>query len=378
MTLWMAWRFYIVDGLLGRWFGNDNDQPGTIDMYVQCRRTPFTYFYQEWRDLVRRFGFLLFGFGLGVFLTREVDGRKPEVHKVVSAVESVGNGSAVLDTRELINKDLDLHELKKGTIQKHPELIIVSEDDETNVKEKESEVVKPSGSATTPKVKTYNFVKGHTTARVNVRKGPGTNYGIYEVINANTNIKFAKYNSKWSIVKYKNKTAYIYTKYISKKKANVKKKTSSSTKSVYAKSVTLKGPSVSGKQKSYMSYRAITARASKQFQLQKKAYTGNYGIRMINGRYLVAVGSHYTKKVGQYLDIVLDNGTVIPCILGDRKADRHTDSSNRYTKHDKSVVEFIVDPSYLPSKVKKMGNISYAKKSWNSGVNKVIVYNKFV
>ena len=222
MTLWMAWRFYIVDGLLGRWFGNDNDQPGTIDMYVQCRRTPFTYFYQEWRDLVRRFGFLLFGFGLGVFLTREVDGRKPEVHKVVSAVESVGNGSAVLDTRELINKDLDLHELKKGTIQKHPELIIVSEDNETNVKEKESEVVKPSGSATTPKVKTYNFVKGHTTARVNVRKGPGTNYGIYEVVNANTNIKFAKYNSKWSIVKYKNKTAYIYTKYISKKKANVK------------------------------------------------------------------------------------------------------------------------------------------------------------
>ena len=178
MTLWMAWRFYIVDGLLGRWFGNDNDQPGTIDMYVQCRRTPFTYFYQEWRDLVRRFGFLLFGFGLGVFLTREVDSRKPEVHKVVSAVESVGNGSAVLDTRELINKDLDLHELKKGAIQKHPELIIVSEDDETNVKEKESEVVKPSGSATTPKVKTYNFVKGHTTTRVNVRKGPGTNYGI--------------------------------------------------------------------------------------------------------------------------------------------------------------------------------------------------------
>ena len=270
-----------------------------------------------------------------------------------------------------------IRHIKKLQENNPNDVIIVSEDDETNVKEKESEVVKPSGSATTPKVKTYNFVKGHTTARVNVRKGPGTNYGIYEVVNANTNIKFAKYNSKWSIVKYKNKTAYIYTKYISKKKANVKK-TSSSTKSVNAKSVTLKGPSVSGKQKSYMSYRAITAIASKQFQLQKKAYTGNYGIRMINGRYLVAVGSHYTKKVGQYLDIVLDNETVIPCILGDRKADRHTDSSNRYTKHDKSVVEFIVDPSYLPSKVKKMGNISYAKKSWNSGVDKVIVYNKFV
>ena len=51
MTLWMAWRFYIVEGLLGRWFGTDNDgdPSGTIDMYVQCRRTPFTYFYQEWR-----------------------------------------------------------------------------------------------------------------------------------------------------------------------------------------------------------------------------------------------------------------------------------------------------------------------------------------
>ena len=49
-----------------------------------------------------------------------------------------------------------------------------------------------------------------------------------------------------------------------------------------------------------------------------------------------------------------------------------------FNENDKSVVEFIVDPSFLSSNVKKMGNVSYAKKSWNSGVDKVIVYNKFV
>ena len=373
MTLWMAWRFYIVNGLLGRWFGV-KDQPGRIHLYMHKTRTPFTYIYQEWKNWLKRFGLIFLGFGLALFITREKDDKKPEDYQVVSNVEASGNGTAVLDTRDVFKEDLELHTVKKGVIKTHPNIIIVSEDKET-VK---SEEVKPSIPATTPKKKQYNFVKGYTTTRVNVRKGPGTKYDVHKVINKNTKVEYAKYNSKWSIIKYNNKTAYIYTKYISKKKPNVKKKTSSSTKTVNARSVTLKGPSVSGKQKSYMSYRAITARGSKQFQLQKKAYTGNYGIRMINGRYLVAVGSHYTKKVGQYLDIVLDNGTTIPCILGDQKADRHTDSSNRYTKHDKSVVEFIVNPSYLPSKVKKMGNVSYAKKSWNSGVNKVIVYNKFV
>ena len=73
------------------------------------------------------------------------------------------------------------------------------------------------------------------------------------------------------------------------------------------------------------------------------AYTGDYCIRMVDGRYLIALGTYYTSTIGQYVDIVLENGTVLPCILGDVKSPTHTDDTNRYQRWDKSVMEFIVD-----------------------------------
>lgn len=73
------------------------------------------------------------------------------------------------------------------------------------------------------------------------------------------------------------------------------------------------------------------------------AYTGDYDCRMVDGRYLIALGTYYTDTIGQYVDILLEDGTVIPCMLGDVKADTHTDENHQYQKWDKSVMEFIVD-----------------------------------
>lgn len=129
--------------------------------------------------------------------------------------------------------------------------------------------------------------------------------------------------------------------------------------------------------KSYMDYRSITYIESRQYELQNRyAETGNYGIRMVNGRYCVAVGSYFTDDVGQYLDLILEDGTVIPCILADQKADIHTDSNNIVTMHNGCMSEFIIDSNFLVDSVKKHGNISYCNDNWKSKVVEVRVYNK--
>lgn len=126
--------------------------------------------------------------------------------------------------------------------------------------------------------------------------------------------------------------------------------------------------------KSYMDYRCITSRNSRQYQLQvSAAYTGNYGIRMVNGRYCVAVGSYYTTTIGQYIDIELENGNVIQGILADCKDDDHTDSTNRINPNG-SVVEFVVDIEVLDDNAKILGDISCVN-GWDSKIVNIKVYD---
>lgn len=131
--------------------------------------------------------------------------------------------------------------------------------------------------------------------------------------------------------------------------------------------------------KSYMDYRAITNKSSQQFQLQKLyANTGNYGIRVVEDRYCIAVGTHFSASIGQYLDLILENGTVIPCVLADVKADIHTDSNNIITLHNGCVSEFVVDTSSLHNTAKRMGDVSYCCEEWNSPVVEIVVYEQNV
>lgn len=126
--------------------------------------------------------------------------------------------------------------------------------------------------------------------------------------------------------------------------------------------------------KSYMDYRRITNRNSRQYILQQRlAYTGNFGIRMVGDRYCVAVGSYYTTTVGQWIDIELENGTIIRGILADCKADKHTDSTNRVNPNG-SVVEFVVDTKALNNTTKITGDMSYVE-GWNSKVINIKVYD---
>jgi len=119
--------------------------------------------------------------------------------------------------------------------------------------------------------------------------------------------------------------------------------------------------------KTYMDYRKITNQSSKQWHLQQLAVTNDDGFRMFNGKYLIAVGSYYSKEVGKEFRITLADGFTFNAIVGDLKMDKHTDNNNQYMPENGNIVEFIVDVDKLDPLTKKLGDVS------NSGLKGKII-----
>lgn len=113
-----------------------------------------------------------------------------------------------------------------------------------------------------------------------------------------------------------------------------------------------------GSKKTYMSYKAITNTRSKQYQLQQQAVTDpNTGIRTIDGDYCVAIGSGWGCAVGDRILVTLEGGKTFNAIVADVKANAHTNSDNKTTTHDGSVIEFVVDIPSLPKAVRTSGSL---------------------
>lgn len=127
-------------------------------------------------------------------------------------------------------------------------------------------------------------------------------------------------------------------------------------------------------QKTYEYYSAITSKRSKQYQLQGYANTDEKGFRKIDDRYLVAIGTYFNAPVGTYVDVILENGTEIPCLVGDIKANKDTDTNNIFSKCG-CCSEFMVDKTFV-SLTGCRGDVSKVMDNWNSKVLKIRVYDK--
>lgn len=125
--------------------------------------------------------------------------------------------------------------------------------------------------------------------------------------------------------------------------------------------------------KTVLPYKAFGENTN-QKRLQLLCETNEVGLRMYDGRYTIAVGTYFGTAIGQYFDLVLENGIVIPCIMGDLKADIHTDERGLFTVASGCMTEFIVDQELLPNKC----SATYCYDTWNSKVVNVIVYDKYV
>lgn len=130
--------------------------------------------------------------------------------------------------------------------------------------------------------------------------------------------------------------------------------------------------------KSYMAYTAVTNKSSAQYKLlnSELAYTDpDTGIRMVDGRYCIAVGTGYCSKIGTKINLVLENGNVIKCILGDVKADQHTDSTNKFHTVDGSVAEFIVDKTIFNQKKDSSGTVNWIN-GFEGKITKVVIIDE--
>lgn len=199
---------------------------------------------------------------------------------------------------------------------------------------------------------------------LNIREKPNTDSDIIGMYYQGAKLNVTYIDDEWA--KITDTKYYVHRDYLSETKVEKKKieRISYGNYNVPSNNTI----------KSYMDYRAITNTRSKQYKLQKVAYTGNHGIRMVDDRYCVALGSYYTTTIGQYVDIVLENGNVIKGILADCKADRHTDAKNQMHP-DGSVVEMVVDTGSLDNMARRMGDCSYVD-GWNSKVINIKVYDK--
>ena len=127
--------------------------------------------------------------------------------------------------------------------------------------------------------------------------------------------------------------------------------------------------------KSYMDADTITSINTDQYKLKAKYVIDEQtGIWTVDERYCIAVGSYYTQSIGTYIDVVMENGSTLHCILGECKRNRDTDYTNRQNPNG-SVVEFIVNTSSMPSMVRKMGNCSYACEEMKGEIKSIIVYD---
>lgn len=127
--------------------------------------------------------------------------------------------------------------------------------------------------------------------------------------------------------------------------------------------------------KSYEPYDLITAQ-SVQLCLQQEAVTDVNGFRLLDNRYLVAVGTFCNAPCGTYIDLILENGVLIPCIVGDIKADVHTDETNTYTMATMCASEFIVDDTISPAAW--YGDVSMVYEEWRGKVVGVRVYSETI
>lgn len=104
--------------------------------------------------------------------------------------------------------------------------------------------------------------------------------------------------------------------------------------------------------KSYMDFRTITNHSSTQWKLQQVATTEpNYGMRMIDNKYIMVAMSAQYGPVGTKYLISFDSGKSINAIVGEQKQEPCQAS-------DSSMIEFIIDVAITPKSILRSGNFN--------------------
>lgn len=78
-----------------------------------------------------------------------------------------------------------------------------------------------------------------------------------------------------------------------------------------------------------------------------------------------------------FVDVRLDDGETLRCVVADIKQNRDTDWSHKYAK-DGSLLEFIVDTTKLSDRARKLGDISAAGKKFDGSPISLVTFSSNV
>ena len=123
----------------------------------------------------------------------------------------------------------------------------------------------------------------------------------------------------------------------------------------------------------FMGWQMITAPSSDQYALREKAgmVFDEEGFGIVDGRYVIAMTQTYG-RVGDYVDIYLANGTVLPCIIGDIKGYSDPGVNEWGHMHGQNVVEFVVDTNTWYDNGHANPGTESCHPEWKSTVEKVV------
>lgn len=108
--------------------------------------------------------------------------------------------------------------------------------------------------------------------------------------------------------------------------------------------------------KAWEPYTAITARDTLNYKLTREATYDKYGLMIHGNYYLVALGTGWG-KVGDCFTVTLSSGAQFDIMIADEKANCDTDKRNLYDRRNGSVLEFIINPYALDSRIKRSGSV---------------------
>lgn len=132
-----------------------------------------------------------------------------------------------------------------------------------------------------------------------------------------------------------------------------------------AKELTVCAP---GYAKTYMDYRATTDRSSKQYWFIHDNLTVDEKTGFLydeDGFIAVALGSYYG-EIGDRYYVTLENGTIIPVVKAEEKADQDTDGTGCYHLCDYSVIEFVIDRNYAMNYFGQISNEYVLNGNYNN------------
>lgn len=123
-----------------------------------------------------------------------------------------------------------------------------------------------------------------------------------------------------------------------------------------------------GRAKTYMDYRATTAKSSRQYQFIHNNLTVDETTGFLydkDGFIAAALGSFYS-EIGDRFYFTLDSGVVLPIVKSEEKANVDTDDSGCYHLSDNSVIEFVIDKNYAMDYFGRLSNNYVLNGNYNN------------